>query len=249
MSPLRTLIIEDNEAARADLRDRLSAHPQIMIIGEADSVRRARPLLARRDYDLVFLDIRLRGGTGFDLVPDIAPEAQVIFVTAHDEFALRAFEVNALDYLLKPVQPERLAASLTRLGLTESAKPDRAKSLPLSPDDVVLVRTDEGSRIIPVDEISVIRSAQNYTEILLVEGTRLMVRRSLKEWEDQLAQTNLVRAARDFMVNLRHIERTERLGERGAALWIQGIPDPLTASQRQWPVLRNRLADFRRKPS
>src|SRR2546423_10649622 len=112
---LRALLIDDEPPARADLRERLAAHPRVTIVDEAGTLARARALLACDDYDLVFLDIQLRGGSGFDLVPDVRPEARIVFVTAFNDHAVRAFDVNALDYLLKPVQPARLAASLARL--------------------------------------------------------------------------------------------------------------------------------------
>ena len=111
----RALLIDDEELAREELRRLLSAHPDVEIVGEADEVPAGRTRLAVADYDLVLLDIQLAGGSGFDLVPHVAPSARIIFVTAHNEFAIRAFEVNALDYLLKPVSPTRLAASLARL--------------------------------------------------------------------------------------------------------------------------------------
>src|SRR4051812_3009110 len=103
----RALLIDDEALARDALRVLLEGHPEVKIAGTAATVGQGRTLLARDDYDIVFLDIQLRGGSGFDLVPHVRPGAQIIFVTAHDEHALRAFEVNALDYLLKPVRPER----------------------------------------------------------------------------------------------------------------------------------------------
>src|SRR5688572_22135523 len=119
---IRALLIDDEPPARIVLRTLLAPHP-VEIVGEAGTLRAARELLARHDYTLVFLDIQLRGGTGFDLVPAVRPGAEIVFVTAHDEHALRAFEVNALDYLLKPIKPERLAASITRLTSPLPAEP------------------------------------------------------------------------------------------------------------------------------
>jgi two-component system, LytTR family, response regulator len=121
---MRALIIDDEAPARAALRGLLRAHPEIALAGEADTIVAATPLLTAADYDLVFLDIQLRGGTGFDLVPLVRPAARIVFVTANDQFALRAFEANALDYLVKPVRPERLAEAIRR----RSAPRKRASS-------------------------------------------------------------------------------------------------------------------------
>src|SRR5687768_13743068 len=96
----RALIIDDEPLACLDLRVRLMAHPEIVVTGEAGTLAEGRTALARDTYDVVFLDVQLRGGTGFDLVPYVRPNARIVFVTGYDRFALRAFEVNALDYLL-----------------------------------------------------------------------------------------------------------------------------------------------------
>jgi two-component system, LytTR family, response regulator len=113
---LRALLIDDEPDARADLRISLAAHAaEVAIAAEAETLDEAEALLSTGAYDVVFLDVQLRGGTGFDLVPRIRPDARIVFVTAHDNYALRAFEVNALDYLLKPIAPDRLAAAVTRV--------------------------------------------------------------------------------------------------------------------------------------
>src|SRR5512133_3102970 len=108
----RALIIDDEVPARAALRGLLRAHPEVVLASEADTMAEAAERLRQGDYDLVFLDIQLRGGTGFDLVPFVREDAHIIFVTAFDQHAVRAFEVNALDYLMKPVRPQRLAEAI-----------------------------------------------------------------------------------------------------------------------------------------
>ncbi|NUQ01893.1 MAG: response regulator [Armatimonadetes bacterium] len=116
---IHALLIDDEATARADLRTALAAHPDVAIVGEAATLRSARTLLARPDYDLVLLDVQLIGGNAFELVPDVRPGARIVFITAHDDYAIRAFEINALDYLLKPVMPARLAEALRRAGIAE----------------------------------------------------------------------------------------------------------------------------------
>src|SRR5690242_11409511 len=108
----RALIIDDEIAAREELRSLLAAHPSITVTGEAGTMSNARALLTGGNYDLVFLDIQLLGGLGFDLLPHVREPANVVFVSGHDGYAIRAFEVNALDYLLKPATAARLATTL-----------------------------------------------------------------------------------------------------------------------------------------
>ncbi len=121
---LHILLIDDEASARADLRGKLAAHPGVTVVGEAATIRAARALLASADYDLVFLDVQLVGDESFPLVPEVRAGASIIFATAHDRYAVRAFESNALDYLLKPIDPARLAEALHRAAVAH-AQPDR----------------------------------------------------------------------------------------------------------------------------
>ena len=241
----RALIIDDETIARDALRSLLLAHPEIEIVASAATVTQAQVLLAREDYDVVFLDIQLRGGSGFDLVPRVRAAAHVIFVTAHDEHALRAFEVNALDYLLKPVHPDRLARSLRRLrempperGGAPSA-PDPAATLPrLRDDDTVFLKTDSGARFVPLTEIGAILSCENYSEVLLASGEKMLVRRPLKSWEDALPKPPFARAHRQALVNLSRLTRIEEDGGDGPLLHLAGLAASVRASRREWPALR-----------
>lgn len=230
---LRALIIEDNPGARAELRELLSHHANITIIGEAPTVGRARTLLTLDDYDLVFLDIELRGGNGFDLVSHVRPEARIIFVTAFNDYAIRAFDVNALDYLLKPVDPDRLTQSLARL----KTDPIEATS-PSQDDDLIHLRTDAGSTFVSAPDITLVRSDQNYTHVHLADGTRHFIRRSLKSWEAQLAPTIVRRVARDALVNLRHVTRSTPLSDRSAELHVDGYGDPIAVTPTHWSSIK-----------
>lgn len=248
----QALLIEDESTARADLRAKLAAHPGVNIVGEAATVRSARALLARPDYDLVFLDIQLVGGNSFDLVPDVRPGARIIFVTAHDDHAVRAFEVNALDYLLKPVAPERLAAALRRLSAAGPAAEDAADELPTGPalrfDDTVYLRAGLRARFAPVAEISVIAAQDNYSEVRLSDGTKMLLRKSLKVWEDTLPTTHFMRVHRTQIVNLARITRYERDSDEHTLLHVQGATEPIPASRDRWKDLRDRLSAIRPTP-
>lgn len=243
---LRTLLIDDEPAALAALRTLLAEQPAVpvRIVGEAATLATAGALLARDDYDVVFLDIQLRGGSGFDLVPHVRTGARIVFVTAHDEFSLRAFEVNALDYLVKPVAPERLARTLDRLSAT-SPRPALSPPAAFTPDDPVYVETDGTARFVQLRQIAAILSGDNYTELRLTNGRHLLVRRPLAAWETMLPAAHIVRAHRQALVNLSAVERVEALSDERGELHLSGWPEPVIASRRQWPALRARLADLR----
>jgi two-component system, LytTR family, response regulator len=234
----RILLIDDESSARHFLRLALAEHPLTTIVGEAGTMNEARAQLARPDYDLVLLDIQLRGGTGFDLVPLVRAEARIIFVTAYDQHALRAFAVNALDYLLKPVDPARLAESLQR-----AADPLRASPAGLQVGDIVHVKTGYGTtRFIPLASITVITTSDNYTELTLADGARHFVRRTLKSWEDALPSDTFVRVHRHAIVNLAHLRRADRATDKTTLLTLSGVAEPVRASFHYATELRARLA-------
>ncbi len=254
--PRAALLIEDEATARADLRAKLAVHPDITVVGEAATCNAARARLAQADYDLVFLDIQLIGGSAFELVPHVRPGARIVFVTAHDAFALRAFEVNALDYLLKPVQPARLAEALRRLdapvvvpaaadAATAAETEASAPAVSLRADDLVCLRTSQQARFAPVNQISLITAQDNYTEVQLADGARLLLRKPLKAWEDTLPASHFMRVHRTRIVNLARVQRYERDADEHTRLFVEGVDTPVAASRERWTELRDRLGALR----
>jgi two-component system LytT family response regulator len=205
----------------------------------------------------VFLDIDLGGGNGFDLVPHIAPAARIIFVTAHNDYAVRAFEVNALDYLLKPVSAARLAASLTRVAAatvaavaTSSAAPvetppaagDSERLLgSLAAGDRVFLKNDRGARFVPLADLAAIISCDNYTDVFVADGSHFLVRRSLKAWESALPSEIFVRVHRQALINLSQLERIDDPDGDTPTLRLHGVKQPVACSHRLTPDLRRRL--------
>ena len=245
----RALLIDDEAPARAAMRGLLRAHPEVVLAGEADTMPEARARLAGSDYDLVFLDVHLRGGTGFDLVPLVRPEARIIFVTAFDEHAVRAFEVNALDYLIKPVRPQRLADALRRLAAPAGPAASPATALPaLAPSDLVHLKIGNGStRFVALADIAVVESNENYSEVYLGDGTRLFVRRTMKCWEDTLPATHFTRVHRSTIVNLGRYRGSDRESYETTLLHLAGVAEPVRASFRYLPDLRTRLGALGRE--
>ncbi len=238
---IRALLIEDQAAVRADLRALLAAHPEIEVVGEADSLKAARLLLARPDYDLVFLDVQIIGGTGFEVVPHVRTGARVIFVTAHDHYALRAFEVNALDYLLKPVKAERLASALARVNGSESPASPAATPRLLAWGDVVHLNSGTAARFALVADLAAIEAEENYSRVHLADAERVLVRRSLKAWEEILPPTQFMRVHRTTIVNLTQIIRYRRAGPKTILLGVKGVDAEVPVGREIWPELKARL--------
>jgi two-component system LytT family response regulator len=240
----KALIIDDEVAGRKDLRALLAAHPEVVVTGEAASLDEARKLLRAGGYDLVFLDVQLLGGSGFDLVPDVAPGARIIFVTAYDQFALRAFEVNALDYLHKPVRTARLAEALRRA----AAAPPETSTAALRTDDVVQVKTGPGSaRFVRVADILLVTSQDNYSDVRLATGEHFLVRQTLASWEERLPASHFMRVHRQALVSLGCITGYTHADEETTQLTVAGLAEPVRARRTHWPELRERLAGLGRK--
>ena len=244
----KALIIDDEVAARKDLRGLLGAHPEVTIAGEAASLDEARQLLKSGGYDLVFLDVQLLGGSGFEVVPDVQPAARIIFVTAYDQFALRAFEVNALDFLHKPVRTARLAETLRRASQGGTHPPMPAAAL--RGDDIVQVKTGPGAaRFLRVADILVITSQDNYSEVRLASGEHFLVRQTLASWEERLPATQFLRVHRQSIVNLTRVEGFTHADEETTLLRLTGLVDPVRARRQHLPELQTRLANLGRKLS
>jgi two-component system, LytTR family, response regulator len=223
------VIVDDERLARREMRSLLAEFPQIEVAGEAEDVASAAELIVRFKADIVFLDIQLSGETGFDLLERIGGGVRVIFVTAFDAFAIRAFEVNAVDYLLKPVNPDRLAAAIERLDRREE-KPKSAR--PLEIDDRVLVETSGRGFFIQVSEIAHIASAGDYSEMYTTDGRKLLVEKPLREWEERLPAKHFARIHRQSIVNLDQVESIESWFGGGLQVRLKTGGEPLAVSRR-----------------
>jgi two-component system, LytTR family, response regulator len=244
---LTALLVDDERLARRELRTLLDAHGSVEIVGEAASVREAVRRLEVVTPDVVFLDVQMPRQSGFELLEQVETSFRVVFVTAYDAYALRAFEVNALDYLLKPVHPDRLARTLGRLltppasAEAEPPEPARADALPpadeatrpLGPDDHLFLSFDKRSRFVRVRSIVCLCGAGDYSEVVLEDGQRALVSRALRQWEERLPARSFVRIHRATIVNLDFVERVERSDDESYLVFLRGLAEPLTMSRRQ----------------
>ncbi len=206
---MKALIIDDEPPARRELRRLLADYPWLEIIGEAGNVDQAAEMVETLNPELLFLDIQMPGGSGFDLLTRLEHVPAVIFTTAHDEHAVRAFEVDALDYLLKPIDPARLAEAITRV---KSAHAERVRR----PDDAleqIFVRDGARCWFVPLREVSLLSSEGNYIRLSWGRAQPLLGR-ALAALERRLDPNRFFRANRRQIINLDFIENVE-LGVNG----------------------------------
>ncbi len=240
-TPLRVMIVDDARLARAELRTLLAQIADVELVGEAEDVPQARAAIARLHPDLVLLDIQMPSGSGFDVLADLDTVPAVVFTTAYDHYALQAFEANALDYLLKPVDPARLAAALDKArghaATGTSANPVRER---LAAEDQVFLREGERCWFVAIGDISRIVVDGNYARVSF-GGQSALITRSLSALEARLDPALFFRANRNTLVNLRHIRAVEPSIAEGYVLQLSD-GGRAEVSRRQARELRERLA-------
>jgi two-component system LytT family response regulator len=238
------LIVDDERMARRELAFLLREYPGIRVAGEAGSVDEAVAEIRRLRPALVFLDVQMTGETGFDLFAREPISAKVIFVTAYDEYALRAFEVNALDYLMKPVNPARLREAVRRF-LESDGRVNAAIGRPvtrLTYADAILVTIDRTPRFVALPSIACILADGDYTRLVGTSGALGLVLKSMKEWEDRLPERNFFRIQRSAIVNCAHVGRFEPWCNGAYHVHMPQLAAPLVMSRRYARVFRDRFA-------
>jgi two-component system LytT family response regulator len=238
MTKIKAIIVDDERLARMNLRRLLEPFPDIEIAGEASSCENAVELINIYKPQLIFLDIQLSGETGFDLLDLIDNSIKIIFVTAYDEYAIRAFEVNAIDYLLKPVNPERLKVSMERLINKEKTQKSEAKSYEYS-DSIYVRLNNYASRFIKISSITFIEPVGNYSKIVTIEGKHCLVLKTLKQWQEELPDNNFVRIHRSSIVNIEHVDHIEKKSNTIHRAFLKNISEPLEVSRRYAKKLKS----------
>ena len=230
------IVIDDERLARNELKKLLAEYPEVEVIGEAANVDEAIKLIEEFMPDLIFLDIQMPAKTGFDLLAELETVPSVIFTTAHDEYALKAFEVNALDYLLKPIDPKRLSDAIQKVVLLdereETGNENRAEGRSfLSDNDQVFVKDGEKCWFVKLSEIRLFESVGNYARVFFGTNKPLILK-SLNSLEERLDPKTFFRANRKHIVNLRMIEKVEPFFNGGLLLEIKG-GEKIEVSRRQ----------------
>ncbi|MGH9432007.1 MAG: LytR/AlgR family response regulator transcription factor [Terriglobia bacterium] len=239
---MKALLVDDERLARTELRRLLRVHPDITVVGEAQNVAEAEARLQDPSVELVFLDIQMPGGSGFGLLERLDRVPLVIFTTAYDVYAVKAFEVNALDYLLKPVVPERLAAALDRArqafkaAVAGVATGGAAAALP----GRVFLREGEQCWIVNLAEIKLLESEGNYTRIYF-GNHRPLIPKSLRALEARLDPALFFRASRSHILNLRWVAGIEAAIDGGLNVTLRDGPQ-VAVSRRQSRWLRENFS-------
>ncbi|SMD42062.1 two component transcriptional regulator, LytTR family [Aquiflexum balticum DSM 16537] len=234
---MRALVIDDERLARKELINLLSQYDQVEIVGEANNVDDAKEKIEALSPDVVFLDIQMPEKTGFDLLEELDNVPHVIFTTAYDEYALKAFQVNALDYLLKPIEPKRLNEAIERLFKKLNEGPDRSEddgsfsSKKLTLDDQVFVKDGDRCWFVKLSNVRLFESDGNYIKVYF-DNNKPMIHKSLNALDERLDEKSFFRASRKHIINLSWVEAIEPWFNGGLVVTLKG-GDRIEVSRRQ----------------
>lgn len=216
---LRVILIDDELLARQGLRDLLGDIGGVEVIGEAASVTEAMPLIGSLKPDALFLDVMMPGKDGFSLLAAMNEAPPVVFVTAHAEYAARAFDFEAVDYVLKPVRPVRLGAAVQRL---LSATGQTQGGPAYGQNDRICLRTPERTLVTPLGDLLSLEAEGDFTRATVVDENPLLICRSLGHFEKELPSPPFQRLDRSLLLNLERVHSLEITPARGARVFLHG---------------------------
>lgn len=240
-SMFKALIVEDQESSRDHLRHLLSQRRDIQILGEAASVSEAVSLCDDLHPNLLFLDVDLGGESGFSLLEKLNPLPAIIFTTGYSEFAQRAFTVNAVDYLLKPIDGRQLSDAIERIYHV----PARTQQKPYRPDDPILLEWDKRGRMIFVANIAGIEADDNYTTVFVTDGTDHYIRKPISQWEEVLPKELFCCPHRSLIVNLKAIRHLTKAPNDKMTFRLEGHQKEFELGRRTMGKLRRALRHVR----
>lgn len=229
MKNIRVIIIDDERSARDEMRRLLASYPEFEITGEARDAEEAKALIEDKHPDLIFLDIQMPEGSGFDLLESLQQVPQVVFVTAFDQYAVKAFEVSALDYLMKPVRAGRFAKAIDQVR-QRLAEPQK---------DRIFVKDRDQYHFISWSDIFLVESMDNYARLFFGDK-KVLLKSSLNQLEQRLDPSVFFRVNRAQIVNLQYVDciRTTAGGKKNILLRTGHTAE---ISERQWVKFKNRI--------
>jgi len=238
MKRLTAVIIDDERLARVSLFKEISRFIEIDIIGEASSIQTAVKVIEKLNPDILFLDIQLSDGSGFDLLDKVEYKGKIVFVTAFDEYATRAFEINALDYLMKPVSHERVEKVIKRL--TESSQVTQYKKPSgFRYDDRIMIEQKKSIHFIKLDTLVCIKAERDYTMLTDSAGKEYLVFENIGEWQKKLPDEHFARIHRNSIINFNFIEKAEKYGHT-AHIFLKSISAPIPVSRGYYKLIKAR---------
>lgn len=234
---MKTLVIDDERLARKELMSLLEKHKQIEVVDEAANAEEALQKIDEHNPGLIFLDIQMPGKTGFEMLAELDRVPQVIFTTAYDEFAIKAFDVNALDYLLKPIQEDRLEEALGKVDFTE---PEEVSNKKLTKEDQVFVKDGDKCWFVKLENIRLFESDGNYIKVYF-DGFRPMIHKSLNALDERLDDRHFFRASRKHIINLGWVEKIDTWFNGGLLVELKG-GDKIEVSRRQAARFKEKMS-------
>lgn len=230
---MKIIIIDDERLARQELANLLSEYAEMEIVDQCSNANDAIVSIEKWNPDLIFLDINMPEKSGFDLLMELEYAPKVIFVTAYDEFALKAFEVNALDYLLKPVDPNRLQEAVNRINAEQDSIPDLLKDQNgrLGMNDQIFLKDGEKCWFVKLEDIRLFESEGNYVRVFF-QSFKPLILKSLNTLNDRLDQKHFFRVSRKYIVNLSYIDKVENWFNGGLQLTLKN-GEKIEVSRRQ----------------
>ena len=239
MNALKSIIVDDEWLVREELKTMLAFYSEIQLVGDAANVPQAIELIQAVKPDVIFLDIQMPGATGFDLLERTDVNSEIIFITAYDQYAIKAFEVNALDYLLKPINKDRLAKTIQRLLTTERST--SRSSQKLGYDDVVYLLVNGSLKFIKVSLLKCIIAVGNYSYIYYKDRKKELVSKTLLEWEKILPANYFVRIHRSTIVNFEYVVQVKKCRNYTYSVYVQDIEKSFIMSRRYAARLKKTL--------
>lgn len=236
---INVLIVDDEFLARKELKVLLKNYDIISIVGEAENSKEAQEMILKYQPDCIFLDIQMPGESGIEMISKIETEAKIIFVTAYDEFAIRAFEMNALDYLTKPVYPPRLEKTIQRI--IDSSNSKIINNSKLNYEDHLFIRLTKKMFFIGIESIVFINSAKEYTEVYTNDGKKGLVDKTMNEWETRLPENHFTRIHRSTIINLQYIRDIEEYTNNSYKIYLKGFAEPLIMSNRYSKKIKDKF--------
>ncbi|WP_208603019.1 LytR/AlgR family response regulator transcription factor [Pedobacter steynii] len=227
MKKMKVLIVDDERAAREEVRRTLLNYPYCEVVGEAKNADEARAEIKMKSPDLIFLDIQMPGESGFELLASLEEVPEVIFTTAFDQYALQAFEVNALDYLMKPIRDERFAKAMERM----SEKRTKRAEQRLTSERTIFIKDGERCHFVKLKDIYLIESMDNYARLYF--GTqKAFLKTSLNQLNEKLEGLTFFRINRNQIINLNYIKEIYPMPKGKLRISLQ-TGDVLDVSDRQ----------------
>lgn len=239
---LRVALIDDEPLARQRLRHLLKAHPEVTIIGEADGRDSAWELLRREKTDAIFLDIEMPETTGFELLRGLDRPPKAVIVTAHARHAIQAFEIEAIDCILKPVQPARFAQAIRRLESACSSPDEKRPDPAYSADDRICLQTPQRTLVVPLSSIPLLQADGDFTRVFVRNSVPLMICQSIGHYEKLLPSPPFLRIDRSLVIHLEAIIRIDRKSRDEAFLFMEGMPEAVLIGRAAQSRIREVLA-------